>query len=190
MTVAITAAINGFTPARQWPVDKVYTYPVSTGAGETLAIGDAVAVVAGVATKLALTDSPSSAFSGVVVGLLNSNGRPLTFNQPTTGNYIPASTTGFAQVLIDSDMSYIVRYTGTVNAALVGDNVRANDAGVTTATGVSGMSVRALSGADATTTPFKVIAVSDQVVSGGAGTDKYVEVRPNNTWLRAGTLGQ
>lgn len=190
MTVAIAASANGFQPARLYNNDHVRQYPVSNDGSTTLAIGDVVAIVAGVATKLLLTDSPTYPVSGVVIGLLNSNGRPLTFNQPTLGNYLPISTTGFAQVLMDADMTYTVLYTGTSATSLVGTNVRAADAGVTAATGVSGMSTRALASSDATTTPFKVIGVSDELVAGGTGTNKYVEVGLNNTWRRAGTLAQ
>lgn len=190
MTVAITAAINGFQPARQYTSDMVYTYPVTNGASDTLAIGDAVSIVNGLAVKLALTDSPSAPVAGVVVGLRNAQGRALTFDQPTNGPFLGNNETGFAQVLINSEMTYLVRLTGTAATGSVGDNVRANDAGVTVSTGISGMSVRALAGADATTTPFKIIALSDQLVAGGAGADRYVEVALNNTWRRAGTLGQ
>jgi hypothetical protein len=186
MTVAITASINGFQPARPVAAEKVYTYPVTTGA-DTYAIGDAVALTSGAVTKLVLTDSPSALAVGVIVGLKDANGRPLVFNQPTRGNYLVAGQAGFAEVVIDTEASFMVRFTGTVNQALVGTNVRANDAGVQVATGVSGMSVRALSGAAAATNPFKVLSISDQVVAGGAGTDRYVEVRLNNSLFRAGT---
>lgn len=185
MTVAITAAINGFQPARPAPAEKVYTYPVVAGS-DTFAIGDVVTFSSGQVAKLALTDSPTAPV-GVIVGLKDANGRPLTFNQPTRGNYLVAGQAGFAEVIIDPEASYLVRFTGTVNQALVGTNVRANDAGVQTNTGVSGMSVRALSGAAAATNPFKVLAISEQVVAGGTGTDRYVEVRLNNSLFRAGT---
>jgi hypothetical protein len=189
MTIATTGAINGFQPARQFSSDRVMTFPV-TNSGATLAIGDAVAVVNGLATKLALTDSPSSVAWGVVVGLKNADGRPLTFNQPDVGNYLADGESGFAEVLVDPLMTYTVRYTGTTSVGLVGDNVRANDAGVTVKTGVSGMSVRALASSDATTTPFKIVGLSDTVIAGGVGTDVYVEVALNNCWFKAGTLAQ
>lgn len=185
MTVAITAAINGFQPARPIAAEKVYTYPVVAGSN-TFAIGDVVAFTSGAVDKLALTDSPTAPV-GVIVGLKDSNGRPLTFNQPTRGAYLVAGQAGFAEVVIDTEASYMVRFTGTVNQALVGTNVRANDAGVQVSTGASGMSVRALSGAAAATNPFKVLSISDQVVAGGTGTDRYVEVRLNNSLFRAGT---
>jgi hypothetical protein len=186
MTVAITATINGFQPARPVASEKVYTYPVVAGSS-TFAIGDVVAFTGGAVDKLALTDSPTALAVGVIVGLKDANGRPLTFNQPTRGGYLIAGQAGFAEVVVDSEASYMVRFTGTVNQALVGTNVRANDAGVTVSNGLSGMSVRALSGGAAATNPFKVLSISDQVVAGGVGTDRYVEVRLNNSLFRAGT---
>ena len=189
MTIATTAAINGFQPARQFSTDRVMTFPV-TNSGATLAIGDAVAVVDGLATKLALTDSPSSVAWGVVVGLLDANGAPLTFNQPDRGNYLQDGVSGFAQVLIDPLMTYTVRYTGTTSVGIVGDNVRANDAGVTVGTGASGMSVRALASSDAVTTPFKIVGLADTLIAGGVGTDVFVEVALNQCWFKAGTLAQ
>jgi hypothetical protein len=190
MSVLTTAQINGFRPARAFSADRVRTYPVTNDGSTTIAIGDAVAVVAGVVTKLATTDSPSNRATGVVIGLLNSNKRPLTFNQPTLGNYLPANATGYAEVIVDDQMTYNTYYSGTSAVSLVGTNVRASDAGVTVKSGVSGMGVQALSGADATTTPFKVVGQSDQIVAGGNGTGVYVEVAFNNTQFRAGTLSQ
>lgn len=190
MTVLTTAQINGFRPARAFSTDRVRTYAVNNGGSDTLAVGDAVAVVAGVAVKLATTDSPSNRFTGVVIGLRNANNRPLTFNEPTLGNYLPANTAGFAEVLVDDQMTYNVYYSGTSAVSLIGTNLRASDAGVTVLSGLSGMGVQALSGADATTTPFKVVGQGDTVIAGGNGTGVYVEVAANNTQFRAGTLAQ
>lgn len=196
MTIAVQANAIGFVPARGFKNDMVRLYPVSNSASEAIGLNDAVFLNDGIAKPAVgfatSTDLPTKPLVGVVIGLRNANNRPLTFNQPNSGPSLGPSTTGFVQVLVDPMMTYEVLYSGTVTANTVGENVAVRNtgaAGPDANTGISTMQVQALAGADATTTPFKIVNLADTVLTGGAGTNVLVEVMINNHLFKPGTLG-
>ncbi|NDD53784.1 hypothetical protein EBZ39_07880 [bacterium] len=196
MTIAVQATASGFIPARGFHNNMVRLYPVSNSASEAIGLNDAVYLDNGVVKPAvgfaSSTDLPSKPLVGVVIGLRNSNNRPLTFNQPTGGPSLGPSTTGFAEVLADPFMTYEVLYSGTIAASNVGENVAVRNtgaAGPDANTGISTMQVQALAGADAVTAPFKIVNLADTVLTGGAGTNVLVEVIINNHLFKPGSLG-
>jgi hypothetical protein len=193
MAGTVSARRNGFTPARDYDAKDVRTYPVATQTNYALGIGDAVHLTDGLVAAVTAGMDPGQSGFGVVIGVLNTDGRPFTFNQPTNGPFIASGATGFAQVLWNPDMSYTVRYEGSAGNGVVGKNVEVTANGVTTKTGRSTMGVQvATSASDGLL--FKVIGLSPfegiTGVTAARGNDKYVEVVWNKHILKGGTADQ
>ncbi len=187
MTIQVSAQRNGFTPTRNYTNDACRTYPVTLSSDQPLAIGAAVALANGTAVPATAGQNPALAGLGVVVGVLDSNGKPLTFNQPTRGPYLTSGATGSAIVLVDPNMTYRVRYEGSAGNDIVGNLVQVTAANsVVTQTGISQAAVEANASAD-TTALFKVVGLFNDPVQGSKGSDRYVEVMWNRHINRVGT---
>lgn len=187
MTIAVSAQRNGFTPTRLYTNDACRTYPVTLSTNQPLAINAAVAMANGTCVPVTAGQSPALAGLGVVVGLLDSNGKPLTFSQPTRGPYLTSGASGFAIVLVDPNMTYRVRYEGSAGNDIVGNLVQVTaDNSVVVQTGISQQAIEANSSAD-TSALFKIVGLYNDPVQGSKGSDRYVEVQWNRHINRVGT---
>ncbi len=190
MTISVTAVPNGFSPARPYHFDQLRTYPVTLNANQQLGIGDAVTLADGIVVPVTAGQNPTSPGFGVVVGVLDTNGKPLTFNQPTRGPYLTSGASGQAIIAEDVNLTFNVRYEGSAGNDVVGSlvEVTAGAPQVTNLTGISTMRVQAATSAD-TSLLFKVLALGTDPITGGKGSPKYVEVAWNRHLFRAGTAG-
>ena len=150
--------------------------------------GDPVVLVSGqtVARIPAAATAAALPVVGVIRSVLNSNGRPLTFNQPATGGpFLPASTAGFVEVNTDPQQTYLVNTDATVVSTLIGQFVDVTANVPNTAAGRSGMTIEVATGTNtakatfsANPVPFQVIEVApnnlDGIVGGEANQDVEV----------------
>jgi len=189
MTIQVSAQRTGFTPTRVYSNDACRTYPVTLSTNQPLAIGAAVAMNNGTVVPVTAGQNPASPGLGVVVGVLDSNGKPLTFSQPTRGPYLTSGATGFAIVLHDPNMTYRVRFEGSAGNDVVGNLVQVTaDNSVNVSTGISQQAIKANSSAD-NSALFRVIGKYPDSLTGQNGTDRYVEVQWNRHMNRLGASG-
>jgi PPE-repeat protein len=188
MTIAVDAQRAGFVPTRTYAADMVRRYPVTLNSNQALFMYDAVTLINGVAVPVTAGLDPASPLAGVVVGLADSNEKPLTFSQPTRGPFITSGQSGFADVLIDPNMTFKVRYEGSVGNNVVGKNVQVTAGLGDINAGRSGQGVEVAASAS-TGLLFKVVNLSpfEQLSSfnAGRGTNKFVEVIPNRHFLKS-----
>lgn len=138
--------VKGFVGARSLNggTDVCITLPVTASAGTTYFIGDPVTLKT--TGKVDTVSAASTNILGIVQGVFkeNSSGQPapLTFNQPSTGNYLGASQAGFVTVNVDPGKTYLVEIDGTASAALIGANAFVSAGTPTSAAGRSGYSLQ------------------------------------------------
>lgn len=189
MTIQVSAQRNGFWPTRDFSYDQCRTYPVTLSTNQPLAMYAPVAMANGTVVPATAGQNPDLPGFGVVVGLLDSNKKPLTFNQPTRGPYLTSAASGYAIVLTDPNMTFYTRYEGSAGNDVVGNLVQVTAAtSVVVNTGISQAAIEANSSAD-NSALFRVMALSPLVGTGGTGTDKYVEVMWNRHVNRLGSSG-
>lgn len=119
--------------------------------------GDPVTVVSGVAA----IPTTAQAVMGVVAGLLDTNQKPLVFNQPTRGPFLPPSTAGFADVYIDKSNIYVVATDTTATNTIINTWVDASALSSANTNNRSGRS------------PYGV-QVANALASGGAANSWFV----------------
>lgn len=128
-----------------------------------LVSGDTVAVLPAAGTVAALP------VLGVVRAVLNSDKRPLTFNQPSVGGpFLPASTAGWVEVNVDPFQTYLVNTDATVVSTLIGQFVDVTANTANTAAGRSGFSIEVATGLNTAnnTRSFQVIGIGDNNLDG------------------------
>lgn len=133
--------------------------------------GDPVILVSGqtVARIPVAGTAAAKPIVGVIRSVLNSNGRPLTFNQPDTGGpFLPASTAGFVEVNTDPFQTYLVNTDATVTSTLIGQFVDVTANTPNTAAGRSGMTIEVGTGTNTARATFSANPVPFQVVEIGA----------------------
>ena len=97
---------------------------------------------------------------GVVAEVFDENGRPLTFNQPSRGPFLPASTAGWAAVYDSQQVTFMCQADASAAETLVGQYVSLTAAtNGNTAAGTSVMQIRAGS-ADTSVKTFQVIGLA------------------------------
>lgn len=98
---------------------------------------------------------------GVVAQMVDDNGRPLTFNQPTRGPFLPAGTSGWAAVYDSQQITFICQADGSAAETLIGQYVSltATSNGGNTAAGTSIIQLRVAS-ADTSAKTFQVLGVA------------------------------
>lgn len=189
MTIQVSAQRTGFQPTRNYSNDACRTYPVTLSTNQPLAIGAAVAMNNGTVVPVTAGQNPTSPGLGVVVGVLDSNRKPLTFSQPVRGPYLTSGATGYAIVLTDPNMTYRVRYEGSAGNDVVGNLVQVTaDNGVNVKTGISTQAIKANASAD-NSALFRVIGMFPDTLTGNAGSDRYMEVQWNRHQNRLGASG-
>lgn len=189
MTIAVSAVNNGFKPGRPYMYDQCRTFNVSLNVSQQLGIGDPVALANGLVVPATAGNNPDLPGFGVVVGLLQSNGRPLTFSQPTRGPYLTSGMAGQAIVMSDPNMSYLVNYTGSAGNDVVGDLVEVTGMNIpVSGTGISQAAICAQASAS-TTLLFRVQSLAGNPVGNDFGVSRNMEVVWNRHINRLGFAG-
>lgn len=175
-------AAGGDLPTRMYRV-------TATGNTQGLFIGDPVRFNpngVGIA-RVSGNAAANTRILGVVAQMFDDNGRPLTFNQPNRGPFLPSSTSGWAAVYDSQQITFICQVDGSAAETLVGQYVSLTAAtnGGNTAAGTSILQIRAGSG-DTSVKMFQVLGISPTEsrglgsfanASGWGNTDIDVEVR-------------
>lgn len=188
------ANVRGFVPSKKIGGGDYVTarFPVSCPAAAGMFLNDLVVADAdGKAMPYDATKRPL----GVVVSLYGSDGRELTFNQPDGGVYLPAGSTGFADVIIDTGVIFVASTNTTAASTAVYGNINVSAGTGNTATGLSGHQLNTSSVSTSADLPFKIIggAPNDSKQLGSAtdgfGSGMQLQVVLNNTLLNSGTAG-
>lgn len=184
------AALNGFTPSRAWPADWVRNVDCranTDGANQTLAKGDAVAFVNGIAVPATAGQDPGAAGFGIVLAVYTTAGRPLTFQ---TNKILVSGQPGRADVLYHPDQTYYVRCDASCGPSNLGKNATLAVSAANATTGISGHSVTIPASASINDL-FKIINIGPfDELSGkgtGGGANQGVEVKWNRHFLHAAT---
>lgn len=180
-------AINnprGFQPHRHlngamYPHTRRYPVSADNALHVGIAKGDPVRLIGGSAVKftaMSAAQAVSKDVLGIVSQPLNSNERPFTHSQPTRGPFLPSSTAGFVDVIVDPQMTYLVQLDATASQTDIGQLVDVTAGGINTAAGISQMALRHASVTATTTFPFRIIGLADTELDGNFGVDQDVEV--------------
>ena len=173
-----TSRRNGFVPCRSLTGGQTFRtgmYQTSTNLVRTLGIGDPIVAVSGYVQRW--TTANASSFVGVVRAVYNSNKRPTTFNQPTLGPYLPASTAGWVEVYDDPHITYTVECVTSIGQSLMGLPTDVNISALTSATGISGFHLQTATASDISGN-FRIIglAPSELAVTAAGSPNNRVEV--------------
>lgn len=189
MTIAVSAVNNGFAPARPYQYDMCRTFTVTLSTNQQLGINDPVALANGTVVPATAGNNPDLPGFGAVVGLLDANGRPLTFSQPTKGPYLTSGATGQAIVLSDPNMTFLANYSGSAGNDVVGDLVEVTGMNIpVSGTGISQAGICAQSSAS-TTLLFRAQSLAGNPVGNAKGVGRYMEVSWNRHVNRLGFAG-
>jgi hypothetical protein len=157
---------KGFTPARHLAGGQIRTrryFVTVSGNALGLAKGDSVRLNPNGEGIVRTSGDvvPTVPVLGAVVALYDVNNKPLTFSQPTRGAVLPASTAGYADVVDDPFVTFIVQADTTVTQAHIGQfvSVTAGTNGMNTAAGTSNMQVK-MSTADTSVRQYQIIGVA------------------------------
>jgi hypothetical protein len=150
------AAGGGDIPTRMYRV-------TASGNTQGLFIGDPVrfnSTGVGI-VRLSANALANTRCLGVVAQMFDDNGRPLTFSQPARGPFLPASTSGWAAVYDNQNITFICQADGSAAETLVGQYVSLTSTGNggNTAAGTSIIQLRVAS-ADTSAKTFQVLGVA------------------------------
>ncbi len=180
----------GFTPSRDPSVGFVRNLPAAASTNQSIAKGDAVAYLNGVCVPCSAGQDPGLAGYGVVLEVLTTANRPLTFQ---TSKIIASGGVGRVTICCDPDQTYYVQCVASAGPSNMGKNVTIDVSGANANTGLSGMSVTIPASASINDL-FKIINFSPFEELGGketgGGTNNGVEVKWNRHLLHAATAGQ
>lgn len=168
---------NGFVPCRSLtgtrPLTK--TFKVKADANNAFGIGDPV-FYNNDGTVSPVTAAVSGNFAGVITAVYKTNSAnekiALTFNQPSTGPYLVTGQAGFADVIIDSNKTFVAQIDVSASAGLIGNTVHVSAGAPNNATGISTYSLKGSTlGTDAER-PFKIIGIAPAEQITGKWSDK------------------
>ena len=167
---------RGFVPSRHLSGRIDFSHNlmrVSANNPTSLMIGDPVFLGSDGKVRRVATSAVSvgdRAPIGVVRGVYNSDGRPLTHNLPDTGQFIAASTQALVDVCDDPDVIFLVNADSAMNQGQIGTFVRCTAGPANTALGRSGFQIRAVdSTASAVGHHFQVVGVGPNEKLSGLG---------------------
>lgn len=181
---------RGFSPSRQPEIDWIRNLPAAASTNQSIAIGDAVALLNGTIVPCTAGQDPGLVGYGVVLAVYTTAGRPLTFNNT---KIIASGGVGRVDVCMSPDQTYNVQCVTSCGPSNIGKNVTIDVSASNSLTGISGMSVNIPASAS-TNDLFKIINISPfEELSGkgtGGGANNGVEVKWNRHLLHAPTAGQ
>jgi len=133
---------RGFVPCRRLGggTSILKTYPVSASTNEAYFLGDMVIPSTTGKLKPLKAGTPLAVRPlGCIVGLLDSNSKPLTHSQPTRGPFLASGTAGYAMVCVATkDQTYVAEMGGNANDAVVFAGIKVSGGAPNTSTGLSG----------------------------------------------------
>lgn len=181
------AARNGFIPSRQIVPDAVRNLPAAASTNQSIAKGDAVALVNGVIVPATAGQDPGLPGYGVVLACYTTANRPFTFN---TTKMIASAGVGRVDVLFDPNQTYYVQCVASVGPSNIGKNCTIDVSASNALTGISGMAVT-IPASSSINDLFKIINIGPFDELGGketgGGTNNGVEVKWNRHLLHAAT---
>ncbi len=181
---------RGFVPARRYNEDFVRNMQAAASTNQGIAVGDAVTIINGVVSPASAGQDPTYAGYGVVLRCYSTANRPFT---QQTVKFIASGGVGRVDVLIDPDMSYIVRCETSVGPSNIGKNVVIDTSAVQPSLGISGQALTIPASASQNDL-FKIINLSPYGELSGKDTGgeagNGVEVKWNRHFLHASTVGQ
>jgi hypothetical protein len=128
-------AMRGFTPSRDPAVGTVRNYPAAASSNQSIAKGDAVALLNGTIVPCTAGQDPTLRGIGVVLAVYTTANRPLT-NQTT--KIIASAGVGRVDVCIDPWQTYYVQCETSVGLSNIGKNVVLAVSAANATTGLSG----------------------------------------------------
>lgn len=180
----------GFTPSRNPSIGFVGNYPAAASDNQSIAKGDAVALLNGTIVPCTAGQDPSLRGWGVVLAVYTTANRPLT-NQTT--KIIASAGTGRVDVVWDPNQTYYVQCETSVGLSNIGKNVVLAVSAANATTGLSGEFLQIPASASLNDL-FKITNIGPfDELSGkgtGGGTNNGVEVVWNYHQLKATTAGQ
>jgi hypothetical protein len=132
---------RGFVPCRKLGggTSITRTIPVSASTNEAYFLGDAViASTTGKVRPLKAGTPLATRPLGVIIGLLDQNGKPLTGSLPARGPFLTSGTPGYALVNCDPNQTYVAELGGNFTDAFVFAGVKVSAGAPSTLTGLSG----------------------------------------------------
>lgn len=149
MTLAVSANTpRGFVPSRHLSgrIDFSHNqFRVSSNNPTSVFVGDPVFLDSDGHVRVVNTSAMSAnerAVVGIVRAVYNSDGRPLTHNLPSTGQFVPASTAAIVDVCDDPDVIFLVQGDSATKQGEIGQFVRVTAGPANTALGRSGFQIR------------------------------------------------
>jgi hypothetical protein len=159
---------RGFVPLRKLGGGPAITktFPVSAVANEAYFIGDPVIMSTTGSVRPLKAGTPLATRPlGVILGLLDQNGKPLTHSMPTRGPYLASAVPGYALVNCDPNQTYCAEFGGNFNDANRFAGYKVSAGAPSTLTGLSGygLDATAITTADA---QFQALGLApEQLVS-------------------------
>ncbi len=181
------ASRNGLIPSRQPVPDWVRNMPAAASTNQSIAKGDAVALVNGVVVPATAGQDPGLAGYGVVLACYTTAGRPLTFFD---SKIIASGGVGRVDVVFDPNQTFYVQCETSVGASNIGKNAVLAVSAANARTGISGEFLQIPASASINDL-FKILNVGPFDELGGKGTgagvNNGVEVKWNRHFLHAST---
>ncbi len=156
---------RGFVPLRRLGGGSsiVKTYQVSASSNDAYYLGDfVIPKTSGKVSLLKAGTALAVRPLGAIVGFLNSTGRPLTHNLPSTGPYLATAVAGSALICVATqDQTFAAEFGGNVADANVFGGCKVSAGAPNTSTGLSG---QGLDGTTITTSDaqFQVIGLAPE----------------------------
>lgn len=172
---------RGFVPMRSLdgnPTGIVRKFPVSSNNPSSIFKGDPVYLLNGYARQVDVSgvSAGEPPLLGVVTGILDSNGRPLTHSLPSGGQFLQASTAGFVNVACSPDQTYLASTDATAAQSMVGQFARVSAAAHNSAAGISGFLVKLSEATITNSTGHNVMIIGvgpNEEATGGIGDNAF-----------------
>jgi hypothetical protein len=119
MEETMAASRNGFIPVR-WPTQYVQNFPAAASTNQSIAKGDAVAMLNGVIVPATAGQDPGLKGWGVVLACYTTANRPLTFQST---KMIASAGVGRVDVCFDPMQEYYVQCIASAGPSNMGKNV-------------------------------------------------------------------
>jgi hypothetical protein len=145
---------NGFIPVR-WPTQYVQSFPAAASTNQSIAKGDAVAMLNGVIVPATAGQDPGLKGWGVVIACYTTAGRPFTFNST---KIIASGGVGRVDVCFDPMQEYYVQCVTSAGPSNMGKNVIIDVSASNALTGISGMAV-SIPASASTNDLFKIVSI-------------------------------